>query len=662
MSRVDQLTRLASSHPHTQTSPHKFSENDGRQRIYDGAEWENDIFQNVDVILEFCISSHVRHSSYLTKKKVIPANMNNSNREGSNNSNSNSNSSSSKKRKLHLSAQASDDHDESDLLASLGSTLHNMDQYEQDVLRTAQLEQTPRLTGFGFPSLLQLAPSGRALSDLPHFQTVLANVRQQLTQQPHNLKLLLQQQMLLNAIHTASNDFEQCLRPQEELKQEQVRRQRFQRQRQRQQEESVSQPALRPKKRKIEEKIQRRTPQKSSLKPTAPTFQEEDNEIVAINRLEQIKKQTKSVSFAEPPRRRIGIQKRRRSNNDDHADEETEEELQQRKEQLKKLRQEREKRQRKRRQKWFTSSNRKPTSIENNNGDEEETELDFVDNGEEVLAQPKLLSISDDRPDDDEINDKESTTLRITKEDLCAPIDVKASTTSLPVQTSCPLCQEAIEAPDQASLDEELSKHMGECQTSRHRTRGQRQSSRQAAAKVKSYAEFDESEEEDEKPTTSQSQTTGRKRPGHRTGPTEDPSDKGYEAVDREEEEEELLVDTMHDTSCVDDDRSTNHGLATDDARHRIKLDDFEEDDYEDRVDDWIENGISNMRVMKERDEEEQPPGEEIYDGGLVIPAWINDRLFPYQRTGLQWMWELHQQQAGGIVGGELEEIGTILF
>jgi DNA excision repair protein ERCC-6 len=81
-------------------------------------------------------------------------------------------------------------------------------------------------------------------------------------------------------------------------------------------------------------------------------------------------------------------------------------------------------------------------------------------------------------------------------------------------------------------------------------------------------------------------------------------------------------------------------------------LDDFEEDDYEDRVDEWIAHGIDRMRVMKERDETEQPPGEEVYDGGLTIPAWVNDNLFPYQRTGLQWMWELHRQQAGGIIGG----------
>ena len=42
---------------------------------------------------------------------------------------------------------------------------------------------------------------------------------------------------------------------------------------------------------------------------------------------------------------------------------------------------------------------------------------------------------------------------------------------------------------------------------------------------------------------------------------------------------------------------------------------------------------LESMKDMKERDTNEALPGEEEYDGGLIIPAWINDRLFQYQRT-----------------------------
>lgn len=83
-------------------------------------------------------------------------------------------------------------------------------------------------------------------------------------------------------------------------------------------------------------------------------------------------------------------------------------------------------------------------------------------------------------------------------------------------------------------------------------------------------------------------------------------------------------------------------------------IDDFDEHDYEDRVDDWLENGISNMKNMSEKLDSDETPGAVVIDGEYEIPAWINDRLFGYQRTGLRWLWELHQQECGGILGDEM--------
>lgn len=82
-------------------------------------------------------------------------------------------------------------------------------------------------------------------------------------------------------------------------------------------------------------------------------------------------------------------------------------------------------------------------------------------------------------------------------------------------------------------------------------------------------------------------------------------------------------------------------------------VDDLEELNYEDRVDDWIENGLHRMKKMKERDTEDSSPGAQYMDG-LYIPAWVNDRLFGYQREGIRWMWDLHQQRVGGVVGDEM--------
>ncbi|KAJ8905734.1 hypothetical protein NDN08_002239 [Rhodosorus marinus] len=53
-------------------------------------------------------------------------------------------------------------------------------------------------------------------------------------------------------------------------------------------------------------------------------------------------------------------------------------------------------------------------------------------------------------------------------------------------------------------------------------------------------------------------------------------------------------------------------------------------------------------------DEGDREIEDETLEGGLRIPGAIYQNLFPYQRTGLKWMWELHQQECGGILGDEM--------
>ena len=89
-------------------------------------------------------------------------------------------------------------------------------------------------------------------------------------------------------------------------------------------------------------------------------------------------------------------------------------------------------------------------------------------------------------------------------------------------------------------------------------------------------------------------------------------------------------------------------------------IDDMDEFDYEDRIDFWVANGLGLMGSMSERDVSEVPPGSVVYDEQLEVPAWINDRLFPYQRTGVRWMWELYRQGAGGVVGDEVRHYAVL--
>lgn len=42
------------------------------------------------------------------------------------------------------------------------------------------------------------------------------------------------------------------------------------------------------------------------------------------------------------------------------------------------------------------------------------------------------------------------------------------------------------------------------------------------------------------------------------------------------------------------------------------------------------------------------------FDGGMSIPGDVYARLLAHQKTGLKWLWELHCQRAGGIIGDEM--------
>ncbi|KAL8762611.1 MAG: hypothetical protein Q9184_001412 [Pyrenodesmia sp. 2 TL-2023] len=87
-------------------------------------------------------------------------------------------------------------------------------------------------------------------------------------------------------------------------------------------------------------------------------------------------------------------------------------------------------------------------------------------------------------------------------------------------------------------------------------------------------------------------------------------------------------------------------------------------------VDGEAENDVFNLDVadfqqQKEQDEclaedtEEwhlphptRPDAE--FDGGYRVPGDVYPSLFNYQKTGVQWLWELYSQQVGGIVGDEM--------
>lgn len=97
------------------------------------------------------------------------------------------------------------------------------------------------------------------------------------------------------------------------------------------------------------------------------------------------------------------------------------------------------------------------------------------------------------------------------------------------------------------------------------------------------------------------------------------------------------------------------------------RFDDGNEEYYLTRVGEWIRGRKEAREKHKPQNEEE---GEEeelgewfmphptepdtVFNGGLRIPGDIFPSLFDYQKVGVQWLWELHSQNAGGIIGDEM--------
>jgi DNA excision repair protein ERCC-6 len=98
-------------------------------------------------------------------------------------------------------------------------------------------------------------------------------------------------------------------------------------------------------------------------------------------------------------------------------------------------------------------------------------------------------------------------------------------------------------------------------------------------------------------------------------------------------------------------------------------VDDGNERVYRQRVEKWSTHRAAARRRAKEKNGEATTEAEEeeeecflphptepdtTFDGGFRIPGDIFPALFDYQKTGVQWLWELYQQNVGGIIGDEM--------
>ncbi|XP_026165316.1 DNA excision repair protein ERCC-6 isoform X2 [Mastacembelus armatus] len=82
--------------------------------------------------------------------------------------------------------------------------------------------------------------------------------------------------------------------------------------------------------------------------------------------------------------------------------------------------------------------------------------------------------------------------------------------------------------------------------------------------------------------------------------------------------------------------------------------DDGDVECYRQRMRRWKRQRLQEREDKRERHEEFSDDSDAEFDQGFKVPGFLWKKLYKYQQTGVRWMWELHCQQAGGILGDEM--------
>ncbi|KAK0043155.1 DNA excision repair protein ERCC-6 [Biomphalaria pfeifferi] len=106
-----------------------------------------------------------------------------------------------------------------------------------------------------------------------------------------------------------------------------------------------------------------------------------------------------------------------------------------------------------------------------------------------------------------------------------------------------------------------------------------------------------------------------------------------------------------------------------DDLAHpKVKRDYSIKRERDDADPDYYQKRLRKLQKQEKKGEQRDTDDrdkESEFDGGFHVPQKLWTKLFPYQKTGVRWLWELHCQQAGGIIGDEMglgKTIQTIAF
>lgn len=130
---------------------------------------------------------------------------------------------------------------------------------------------------------------------------------------------------------------------------------------------------------------------------------------------------------------------------------------------------------------------------------------------------------------------------------------------------------------------------------------------------------------------------------------SESDKDNAYEDVEVEDDNEP-------EEEKVEETRVTDVSLAL------RNVDDGDEGLYQQRLAEWVSKRSQHRR---QNNQEDDPEVEEwfkphptipdaILDSKFKLPGDVYPSLFEYQKTCVQWLWELHSQKTGGIIGDEM--------
>lgn len=135
--------------------------------------------------------------------------------------------------------------------------------------------------------------------------------------------------------------------------------------------------------------------------------------------------------------------------------------------------------------------------------------------------------------------------------------------------------------------------------------------------------------------------------------------DKEDDYLDNDDSEESSVIVEDNDTRDIARKSKVIEKKTADEGRN---VDDGDEYFYQMRLKKWVERRSELRKTSNipetENDEEWFKPHPKIPDAVLnskfKLPGDIYPSLFDYQKTCVQWLWELYSQKTGGIIGDEM--------